>query len=49
MSSRSFNRLLTERAELEEAVASYMAIAAGRQGQPGWCGAGLHPNQHLQT
>ena len=28
MSSRSFNRLLTERAELEEAVASYMATAA---------------------
>lgn len=28
MSSRSFSRLLTERGELEEAVASYMSTAA---------------------
>ena len=47
MSSRSFSRLLTERADLEEAVASYMASAAEKLRRQG-CLAGA-VQVHIRT
>jgi len=47
MSSRSFSRLLTERADLEEAVASYMASAAEKLRRQGFLAGAVQV--HIRT